>query len=200
MRACEILDQRRQEGFRGGVDPVQVLDGKHERVLLTASEVDVPERLEGSGFAHLRAEVGQSIASDLQAQELEHIRSALLRIHRCGLQGQPYLRRNHFWCIGLGHAAVLPEQGEHGHQGDGLSIRQALSLHIRDRLRPQVVMELIEESGLPDARLPHDPHHLSPALCGLCQQVGQGDQLPLPSHESTQRPRLRAGAVAMTAA
>ena len=48
-------------------------------------------------------------------------------------------------------------------------------------------MELIEDSGLTNARLSHDPHHLSPALCGLCQQVGQGGQLPLPSHESTQR-------------
>ena len=178
---------------------MQVLDGKHEGVLLTVGEIDLPERLEGSGFAHLRAEVSQSIDSNLQAQELEHIRSCLLRIDPCCLQGQLHLRRDRLGCIGLGHAAVLPQQGEHGSKGDGLSIGEALSLHIGDRLRPQVLMELIEESGLPDARLSHDPHHLSPALCGLCQQVGQGGQLPLPSHESTQLSAPRAGAVEMAA-
>jgi hypothetical protein len=91
-------------------------------VLLTAGEVELPERLEGPGFAHLRAEGSQSIASDLQAQELEHIRSPLLRSNPHCLQGPPHLRRDRLRCISLHNAAVLSQQGEHGPKGDGLSI------------------------------------------------------------------------------
>ena len=195
-RPGQTLDQRSQEGFRGGIDPVQVFHGEDERVPLRAVEHELAQGGKGPGSTHLRTEAGQPVQTRVDPQERKERRLPLIRVQPGGLETQADVRGHRRGAVAREDTTAGPQEVEHRQIGHGLPIRQAVALQIPDRLGwrgrghpgPELVVELIEQAGLAHPGLPHYPHYMPMALGGLSQEIVEEGDFPRASHEPAQRP------------
>jgi hypothetical protein len=96
-----MLDQRRQEVLGGLIDPMQVLDGEHQRVVLTAVEIELPECGESPRFDHLGLEESQPIGPRRHPEQQKEIWHPLLGGHSDRLQGQAHLLGDRLGAVGV---------------------------------------------------------------------------------------------------
>jgi hypothetical protein len=124
--AREALHQRGEKLRRGGIAPVQVFHGENQRVLLTALEHQLPQRLKGFHLQRLRARARQLLSSHLYPEQVQQIRGSGVRLHPYRLQPPTHLLDESVDAICRRDPAVRPQQVEHGQVGRGTAVGQTL--------------------------------------------------------------------------
>ncbi len=122
-----MFQHKHEIGFRGRIDPVEVLDRQNQRLLLTTIEHQVSQGGKRPVFQRLWCELGQLLRAVLTPQEPEQIRRICFRVHPDLLQHLAHFRGDNRRGIILRHAAEAPQEIGHCGVGDRLSIGQAMS-------------------------------------------------------------------------
>jgi hypothetical protein len=176
---------------RGGVGPLQVVDGHAQRLLLGQGGDDVPNRGERLGLDGLAAELAQRGAGLVLERHAEQAGEERVRVGRAagqGAQGGLQLQA-HAGLGGVGgDAEPVAQQVAHGPVGDALRVGARAALEEAHAIAGPPA-RLGEQPGLADARLAGDrddrPAALRHRLAGLVEhrQLGLApDQRHLPAH------------------
>ena len=146
---------------RGGVAPVEILHQEHERLNLAERQGPRREQLDRLPPLNLRAHPQRGVAlGRRETQEGSHQRRRLAKREFHGREATLKLlnlRRRRV--VGRESQALL-EQLDHRVEGCGLRVRRPPAFKPRVRHRDEVLAELVDQAGLPDAGLPADEHRL----------------------------------------
>src|SRR2546425_12958109 len=83
------------------VDPLQVLDGDHERATPALSEDELPDPVEASASDRVGADRGQRVRAFFDAEEVEEVGRELGRVQPDLVQASPHPLRDRARVAGL---------------------------------------------------------------------------------------------------
>ena len=115
----KILHQRGEELLRGCIDPVQIFDDEDEWAPSASIQAHPPEGVEGAGPDRLRGKHGKALHSFLHPEEQEKVRRVLVGVHADFLDAQAHLAGDDLRRVGVGDAAIVPDDVEDGNVRDG---------------------------------------------------------------------------------
>jgi len=89
--------------------------------------------------------MGELVAIDPQAQQVEEIREADIGVEARLLEASAHFREECFRMIIRGDPAILPQQVQDRHIRRGTTVRYAVAPHIPDSLAAGTLAKLIKE-------------------------------------------------------
>ncbi len=189
--ARQRLDQVGEERLAAAVDPVEVLDQEHLRLVTAPGVKHPPHRREELALAGRAAHLARRAVGVGDAEELEHERQA--RLERLVEQQQPardLLARGLIRVL-RADAEVAPQQLQDRQERDHPAVRERVRLVHGDPAREAASGELEAQPTLADAGLAHHADDLSVPLERPLERGIDAGRLRVAADEAGEAARAR---------
>src|SRR5215475_2960057 len=140
---------------------MQVLYCQDQRLLPAVVEEHLLERLKRSSLKRFGTETSKLVGCHRHTKQVEEIRCLHIGVEPCCLETCTDLRGDGLQAVPFGKTTALPQQLGHRQVGTGAAIGQALTRNVRDLVRAEVLLELLQEPRLAQARFSYKTHHLA---------------------------------------
>jgi hypothetical protein len=185
------LDHLLEERLARQVDPVQVLEDRHDRLAGAAGPQQAMHDRVELALADLAFHGGGRSVRVGDPQEVEEQRQTVVERAVEQQQAAGHLLARGLRRVALGDAEVVAEQLQDRKQRDGLPMRDRARDAHPHPARPAALGEFQAEPALAGARLGHHTHDLALTGEGTRERGLERGQLVGPSHEAREPARAR---------